>query len=85
MAANLTLRVTVKDAELKQLQAQIDKMKNTTINVKANSGGVDSTTQSVNNLNQATVTTTNSVSDLGSAFVAKVKWGLIQRCVSDSC
>ena len=81
MAASIILKVNVDDSGLKALQAQIDQMNKTTINVKTGTGGVDNATNSVNNLNQATINTTNSVSDLGSAFVAKVKWGLIQTSI----
>ena len=82
MAATVTLRVVVKDSDLLTLESRIRKLERAhVINVTAKATGVDTTTTGVNNLNTSVQGTTRSVSDLGTAFVSKIKWGLIQSSI----
>jgi len=78
--AEIKVRVSVNKNELKELKSEL-KNGDYTLHVKAKADGVTQTTKETQNLGNQVKTTTNEVNNLGSAFVAKIKWGLIQSSI----
>lgn len=82
MAASITLTVKVKDSNLAILEKRIKALEKAhVINVTTNASGLENVNTSVKNLDTNVQTTTRSVSDLGTAFVSKIKWGVIQSSI----
>ena len=79
--ADINVKVVVDKSELQQLKKEVKQ--DYKINVKATADSVKGATKDVNALDSATKNATNSVSNLGSAFMAKVKWGLIQTTIRE--